>query len=69
MGRGLLCAAACAVGLASAPVAASRQLQQDSTPGTCIEVHRISGYALEDDQDETSLQVSATMVMRTLAYL
>lgn len=70
MGRGLLFAAVCAVGLASTPlVTANRQLQQDGSPGTCTEVHKVSGYALEDDQDETSLQVSAAMVMGTPAYV
>lgn len=59
MGHWLLFAAL-ALGVASAPPAEARQLQ-DSTPGTCIETHAIAGYGFEDNQDQTSLQVSATV--------
>jgi len=78
----LLFAATFALGLVSAPVTAisgegegsgggpfaSRQLQgTPGTPGTCIEVHQISGFELEDDQDQTSLQVSAAVLRGTTA--
>lgn len=68
MGRGLLLTAL-ALGLASAPSHAAhahRQLQDGGTPGTCIEAYAVSGYSFEDGQDETSLQVSAAVVVPRL---
>lgn len=63
MGCGLLLTAL-GLGLASAPAAAvaRRQLQDGGTPGICIETHAITGYDFEDNQDQSSLQVSAASV-------
>lgn len=66
MGRGLLFAAL-TLGLASALASAAppaaearRQLQEGGAPGTCIEIHTISGDSFEDGQDKSSLQVGSS---------